>query len=260
MKILFALPLVLFSLAGRADEQPLPPSDLTQPPPTAERQANGLITRQLSPGSGTEQPAATDILKLRYTVWKNDGTLVTRTPGDNAAMIPVPNMLPGWREAAMKMSEGGKQRAWIPSELGGGKIPDGETFVIDTELVEIIHPPVTPPDVAGPPEDALVTESGLSYRILRPGTGSQHPKRHDRVVVHYSGWTTDGSLFDTSITRGEPAEFDLRNVIPGWTEGLQLITAGGRIRLWVPARLAYKNERGKPQGMLVFDIELIAIR
>jgi peptidylprolyl isomerase len=79
-------------------------------------------------------------------------------------------------------------------------------------------------------------------------------------MVHYSGWTTDGKMFDSSVLRGNPASFGLDGVISGWTEGLQLMVEGEKTRFWIPAKLAYGHEKGKPQGMLVFDIELIDIQ
>ncbi|MGH9423814.1 MAG: FKBP-type peptidyl-prolyl cis-trans isomerase, partial [Thermoanaerobaculia bacterium] len=130
----------------------------------------------------------------------------------------------------------------------------------DGELVDIVHRPVTPADVAAPPADAIRMPSGLAYKILRPGTGTVHPGRHTRVLVDYNGWTTDGQMFDTSILRGDPVEFSLAEVIPGWTEGIQLMTEGEKVRFWIPEKIAYKGEKGKPAGMLVFDVELLKIR
>ena len=116
-----------------------------------------------------------------------------------------------------------------------------------------------PSDVSGPPSDATVSASGLATRVLEPGTGSQHPSANSRVRVHYSGWTTDGQLFDSSVARNEPISFGLTQVIAGWTEGVQLMVEGEKRRLWIPERLAYGGQRGAPQGMLVFDVELIKI-
>ena len=79
-------------------------------------------------------------------------------------------------------------------------------------------------------------------------------------TVHYTGWTTDGESFDSSVARGEPATFGVNQVIPGWTEGLQLMVVGETRRLWIPEDLAYKGRAGYPQGMLVFDVELLSIR
>jgi len=116
-----------------------------------------------------------------------------------------------------------------------------------------------PPDVAAPPEDAKKSDSGLAWKILRPGTGEEHPSPEDRVTVHYTGWTTDGKRFDSSLTRGSPATFGVSQVIAGWTEALQLMVEGEKRRVWIPAKLAYEGKSG-PQGMLVFDVELLEIQ
>jgi peptidylprolyl isomerase len=79
------------------------------------------------------------------------------------------------------------------------------------------------------------------------------------VEVHYTGWTTDGKMFDSSLAHGRPARLNLTRVIPGWSEGLQLMVEGEKRRVWIPERLAYKGRPGAPQGMLVFDVELIRI-
>ncbi|MBI5511083.1 MAG: FKBP-type peptidyl-prolyl cis-trans isomerase [Deltaproteobacteria bacterium] len=119
-----------------------------------------------------------------------------------------------------------------------------------------------PADVAAPPADAKRTASGLAYKLLQAGHGAAHPKASDRVEVHYTGWTTDGRMFDSSVARRETIVFPLSGVIKGWTEGVQLMVSGEKSRFWIPAELAYgKNPQGgAPAGMLVFDIELIAIK
>ncbi|MEM7158514.1 MAG: FKBP-type peptidyl-prolyl cis-trans isomerase [Myxococcota bacterium] len=120
--------------------------------------------------------------------------------------------------------------------------------------------PPTPTDVAAPPPDAETTASGLAYRVLTPGTGTEHPTARSQVTVHYSGWTTDGELFDSSVQRGQPTKFGLTQVIPGWTEGVQLMVVGDKTRFWIPGKLAYDGRAGRPQGTLVFDIELISMQ
>lgn len=114
-----------------------------------------------------------------------------------------------------------------------------------------------PDDVAAPPADAELSDSGLASRVLDAGQGARHPLATDRVRVHYAGWQTDGVLFDSSIRRGRPAEFPLNGVIAGWTEGLMLMVEGERRRLWIPEDLAYRG--GEPSGTLVFDVELLEI-
>ena len=116
-----------------------------------------------------------------------------------------------------------------------------------------------PPDVKEPPADAKKTSSGLAYKVLKPGAGKRKPTATSQVTVHYSGWTTDGKMFDSSVSRGEPATFPLNGVIKGWTEGVQLMVEGEKARFWIPEPLAYGGRRD-PKGMLVFDIELLKIQ
>jgi FKBP-type peptidyl-prolyl cis-trans isomerase len=116
-----------------------------------------------------------------------------------------------------------------------------------------------PPDVAAPPPDAVRTSSGLATKVLAQGSGAQHPRPNSRVTVHYTGWTTDGKMFDSSVVRGQPSTFGLDEVIQGWTEGLQMMVVGEKRRFWIPEGLAYRGRSGAPRGMLVFDVELIRI-
>lgn len=116
-----------------------------------------------------------------------------------------------------------------------------------------------PADVAAPPADATTTASGLATKVLKPGNGTRHPTATSRVRVHYTGWTTDGRMFDSSVARNEPIAFGLNQVIRGWTEGVQTMVEGETRRLWIPETLAYAGAPGAPKGMLVFDVELIRI-
>ena len=113
--------------------------------------------------------------------------------------------------------------------------------------------------MAKPPKNAKKTDSGLAYKVLKKGKGDEHPTAESVVTVHYTGWTTDGKMFDSSITRNKEATFPLNRVIPGWTEGLQLMVVGEKTRFWIPKELAYNDRPGKPAGMLVFDVELFKI-
>ena len=119
-----------------------------------------------------------------------------------------------------------------------------------------------PPDVAAAPAEATRTSSGLASKVLSAGRGTRHPRPNSTVTVHYSGWTTDGRMFDSSVVRGEPATFSLDEVITGWTEGLQMMVEGEKRRFWIPGKLAYgdtPSRPGAPAGLLVFDVELIRI-
>ncbi len=117
-----------------------------------------------------------------------------------------------------------------------------------------------PDDVAGAPDDAEVTASGLASKVVEAGTGTQNPGPTSTVTVHYTGWHTNGEMFDSSVTRGQPASFPLDRVISGWTEGVQLMVPGETRRFWIPEDLAYGGRPNYPAGMLVFDVELISIQ
>ena len=111
--------------------------------------------------------------------------------------------------------------------------------------------------------EVTTTASGLQYEVLTPGNGGEHPKATDQVTVHYTGKNLDGSVFDSSVERGQPATFGLNQVIAGWTEGVQLMTPGAKYRFYIPSDLAY-GERGAgadiaPGATLMFDVELISV-
>ena len=119
--------------------------------------------------------------------------------------------------------------------------------------------PPAPESVAAPPKEAQATKTGLRYLIVRHGSGKVHPTAGAKIEVHYSGWTTDGKLFDSSLERGTPFSFELGQVIPGFDEGVQLMVEGDKALLWIPEELAYQGKPGPPAGMLVFEIELLRI-
>jgi len=112
-------------------------------------------------------------------------------------------------------------------------------------------------------QGVTVTASGLQYEVLKKGDGKESPKATDQVKVHYHGMNIDGSVFDSSVERGEPISFGLNQVIAGWTEGVQLMHVGDKFKFFIPAELAY-GERSpspkiKPNSTLVFEVELFEI-
>ena len=113
-----------------------------------------------------------------------------------------------------------------------------------------------PGDVDAPPPDALTTPSGLAYRVLAKGPHGTHPSRDARVLVNYTGWTTDGTIIAGAPIGTDPVTIDLGKVMPGWQEGLSLMEPGDKFRFWIPPHQALEGERNKPQGMLVYDIYL----
>ncbi|MBK1833317.1 FKBP-type peptidyl-prolyl cis-trans isomerase [Roseibacillus ishigakijimensis] len=246
------------------------PSDVAAPPAEAEKTASGLASKVLTPGTGSEKPGPADKVTVHYSGWTTDGQLFdSSVMRGQTISFPLNGVIKGWTEGLQLMVAGEKRRFWIPAELAYGENPGGGRpggmLVFDVELFDFQkapEPPKTPEDVAAPPADAEATPSGLKSKVLQEGTGSEHPKASSTVEVHYSGWTTQGELFDSSVMRGESIAFPLDRVIKGWTEGVQLMVEGEKRRFWIPANLAYGENpgNGAPGGMLVFEVELLAIK
>lgn len=252
------------------EDLPAPP-DVAAPPADAQKTASGLVSKVITPGTGKDHPGPEDTVKVHYSGWTKDGkmfdsSVVRKEP----AAFRLNQVIKGWTEGLQLMVAGEKRRLWIPAALAYGDHPrmgaPAGDLTFDVELIEITpapKPPPVPEDVKAPPASAKKTASGLSYRVIKAGSGKQSPKETDTVVVNYTGWTTDGKMFDSSVTRGAPATFRLNQVIKGWTEGVQLMKVGETARFWIPGKLAYGDKPtrpGAPSGMLVFDIELIGVR
>jgi len=164
---------------------------------------------------------------------------------------PPPGYVNCHRNHCHKVGGGVASYKQVMSEMGATKI----------EGVKPMGPmPKAPENVATPPKDAKTTASGLAYKVLTKGDDKAKPTATSVVTAHYTGWTTDGKAFDSSVARGTPAKFPLNRVIPGWSEGLQLMSAGSEFRFWIPEALAYQGRPGRPAGMLVFDVELLEFK
>ena len=250
---------------------PPTPDDVAKPPANAETLPTGEKKLVVKPSTEFKQKATPyDSLVYDYTVWDPDGKLIESTevqkhPQTAQAYkqpVGVTDMLTSmvakerarfWVDAAKVQPETGKT---LPVKTG--------TLCYEIEIQSITFaahkPPPVPADVAKPPADAKKTEKGVFYKVLKAGGADpRHPTESETVKVNYTGWTTDGRLFDSSELRGTPATFSLNAVIAGWTDGLQTMTIGERVRFWIPVELAYKNQPGKPKGMLVFEVELLDI-
>jgi len=266
--VILAVLAILFTF-NVFSQVPETPKDVAAPPADATCTDSGLCSKVQVPGSGEEHPEAWDSVTVHYSGWTTDGKLFDSSfKRGKPATFPLNRVIPGWTEGVQLMVEGEICRFWIPSKLAYDNRPGKPAgmLVFDVQLISIDNqpepppPPKTPEDVAGPSAGAETTASGLASKVLRPGVGDEHPKKSSTVTVHYSGWTTDGKLFDSSVVRGEPTSFPLNRVIPGWTEGVQLMVVGERRRFWIPENLAYGGAAGAPKGMLVFDVELLEIK
>lgn len=220
---------------------------------------SGVKWETLVAGKG-EALTAADGLALRYAIWKKTGELLDCSERQNNHLLrgtldslPFPFL----KELASKCKLGTVVRADVPQKL----FPNAQADTVwELELKSVL---AVPQFRALDPAKTVKTQSGLKYEVLATGEG-ESPKASDIVVAHYSGWLTDGKAFDGSYARGEPNEFPLGGVIPGWTEGLQLMKPGGKFLFEIPGNLAY-GERGSPptigpNATLVFLVELIAVK
>lgn len=241
-----------------------PPPDVGAPPADSVKTESGVAYRVLAPGKGGGSPSLTDLVTVHYTGWiAADGKMIDSSVARGVPLTAaVENLLKGWRVALPQMSRGEKRRLWIPQELafeGNPAAPRGG-IVYDVELIDFkAGPSVPPPDVAVPPADATRTATGLVWKILRPGTGEVRPTLTSNVTIHFSGWDTSGKSVASSVARGKPVTFKVDTQNQGWQQAIPLMVAGEVRRIWVPARLAYLGQDGRPQGDLTYDIELISV-
>ncbi len=245
--------------------RPLPaPSDVAAPPPNATTSSTTLAWKVLAAGTGRTHPAATDLVTFSYTAWTSDGKLLDSsfTRGQPSAW-PLDQVMPkGLQEGLLQMVAGEKRRFWIPPAivwgLGRRDLPGG-LIVFDVELISFAASAVPTSMNFDAPREATRTASGLAYVVLKPGTGSAHPAATSMVTVHYSGWSAEGGLFDSTVLRDQPAIFRVDTVPAGLAEGLQRMVVGEKARFWIPAELAYTSP-GPPHVKLVFDVELLRIQ
>lgn len=240
----------------RGQSPPPAPADVAAAPADATKTDSGLAFKLIAKGGGADRPNAWDRVQLRYVGWTSAGALVESSSG-KAKSFAVATVMPGWREALRLMAAGDRALVWLPEALTHNA--HGGSVVYDLTLVSVEHlpePPRAPLPLAAPPKDARKTKDGLAYRLREKGAGGAKPTLHDRVVMTYAAWTSDGALFDSSSLRGKPASLPVSGLIPGWAEGLQLMAAGDKATFWIPEQLAYAGRDGAPRGMLVYEVEL----
>ena len=228
-------------------------------------------------GTG-EHPTINDQVKVHYK-----GTLLNGTQFDSSydrgepITFPLKGVVKGWQEGIPLLKKGGKGKLIIPSSLAYGErartsIPANSVLVFDVELLDVIKP-VPPAEQLKIDTEKIAayvkeknlkvekTESGIHYVITKKGTG-KNPTIDNKVSVHYKGTLLDGTEFDSSHKRGQPAEFPLKGVVKGWQEGIPLLKEGGKGTLIIPSALAY-GPQGRPSippnSVLVFDVELLKI-
>jgi peptidylprolyl isomerase len=247
--------------------------------------ASGLIINDLRVGAG---PAVEngDIAVVKYTGWLRDGKKFDSNADSNdpfQVFVGQGFVIKGWDEGLIGMRPGGKRKLLIPPELGYGargsppKIPPNSWLIFEIELVSIKNkeepgktdsgaqsPKAENADSAATKAKEDTARGGLKIEDLKEGAGDP-VKKGDRVSVHYTGWLTNGTKFDSSLDRNSPFDVTVGvgQVIKGWDMGLVGMKAGGKRKLTIPPELAY-GSRGAgsipPNSELIFEIELLKIR
>jgi FKBP-type peptidyl-prolyl cis-trans isomerase len=251
------------AVAQPAPPDERPPADVARPPKDARPSASGLVWKILRPGHGPERAARNDCVSALYTIWKRDGTVLgsSRTWSQSGKTC-LRAMIPGMAEAVKRMAPGERRRIWIPAHLGYDDDDKAKSIdlTVDFELLEIQKAPPIPVDLKSPPASATKLESGVCYRRIKKGGGSEHPSSKTQMLLDFSGWTLNGDLIESTVMAGHPASFELISALRGWREVLQLMVVGDKVRIWIPAALAFgdKPRRGQPKGDLVYELELLA--
>ena len=239
------------------------PADVAAPPADAQTTASGLASKVLTPGTGTDHPVPTDLVKVDYTGWTTDGKMFDSSVArGRPAVLPLGRVIAGWGEGLAAHGGGGEAAVLDPGQArlrGKPGKPQG-MLVFDVELLDILRVPPVPPDVAAPPADAQKSKSGLAWKVLKPGTGTRTPKATSTVRVHYTGWTTDGKMFDSSLAKGTPSTFELH-------QGDRRLDRGAPAHDRRASPAASGSPPARPttappasrDGMLVFDITLLEI-
>jgi FKBP-type peptidyl-prolyl cis-trans isomerase len=249
---------------------PAVPTDVAKPPDSARSLPSGSKFLVVRPGTGDDKPRPYDTVTFHYTAWDAQGRMIdtTETLKRNAVTAQPFKQSAAMAEVLGSMTAGERARFWIDAEkmARSGKAIGGiehGLLCYEVEVEKVVkppqEPPPAPPDVAKPPPGAKKSPKGVFYRVVKTGTSNERPQATASVRVNYTGWHTNGELFDSSAFKGEPAQFNLGNVIAGWTDAMPLMQIGDHWILWVPEELAYKSQPSKPQGMLVFDVELVGI-
>ena len=238
---------------------------------------SGVQIYTIEEGEGEAPEGDSDLVKLRYRIFLADGEIVQDSWNEDvqsARLMSLDRLLTGWAEAMPMIKEGGVHKLILPGDLAygarvRGRIPANAATIFDVELLDVADYTQAPPEEQLPGDpigdaERVERESGLVFYDIDEGDGPAVPADRPgiRVQVHYTGYFPDGTVFDSSRERGQPAMFPLEHVIAGFKEGISTMNLGGTRKLIVPPDLGYgSNWHGDipPNSTLIFDIELLDI-
>ncbi|KFN47374.1 FKBP-type peptidyl-prolyl cis-trans isomerase [Arenimonas composti] len=243
--------------------QAAPPQPLAAPPAQAVEAASGMAYVVLKAGPDQGNLVRGEFVEYRADVWSADGVARASAREDGNRVVPVRALArqqPALARALMLTPVGETRRWWIQPERLAPGYPGMPNLphVIELTVIGEANPLQAPPDVAAVPDGAQRSASGLAWKVLRRGGGSDHPGPNAVIEIDYTGWTADGRPFDSSLRSGGHAFLPLAGLIPGWQEGLPLMSRGDSFRFWIPGHLGYdaSPDPTAPRGMLVFDVTL----
>lgn len=271
--LVIVLVAVITSLTNAGSRKMSDGSDGTAEDAGLKEISSGLKIRDLKEGTGETVPAGAKV-KVHYTGWLTDGTVFdsNKERSKEPVEFSLDGVVAGWKEGIPGMKVGGVRKLVISPEKGYGnraqsKIPPNSTLIFEVELVDVINVTTGPGQPMsdgsnGGTEDPGLKDigGGLKIRDLKEGSGDP-VKPGATVTVHYTGWTVNGKVFDSSKKTGQPAEFSLNGVVKGWGQGIPGMKPGGIRKLVIPAALGY-GERGSPPDIppgatLIFEVELV---
>lgn len=232
--------------------------------------SSGLKYKIVKKGDG-KQAQAGNIVVVHYIGKLENGSVFDNSYDRGQPIrfkLGVGRVIKGWDEGIALLHKGDKAKFIIPPELGYGNrkvgsIPPNSTLYFDVELLDIVPAPKAF-DVEG--KDTIKTKSGLKYIMVKSNPNGKQAQAGNMVLVHYTGYLSNGKIFDSSVERGKPFSFPLGQgrVIKGWDEGIAYLKEGEKARFIIPSNLAY-GEKGAPplippNSTLIFDVEIIKVQ
>lgn len=271
--VVIVLVAVITSMSGGGSKKMSDGSDGSAEDSGLKEVTAGLKIRDLKEGTGDPVLPGSRV-KVHYTGWLTDGSVfdTSKEKGKQPVEFSLEGVIAGWTQGIPGMKKGGIRKLVIAPELGYGsrrqnKIPENSTLIFEVELLEDVPVVFGPGKPMSDGSDGGTSDpglkdigDGLKIRDLKEGTGDA-VKPGASVTVHYTGWTVNGNVFDSSKKTGNPVTFSLDGVVKGWGKGIPGMKPGGIRKLVIPAALGY-GEQGSPPNIpagatLIFEVELV---